>query len=154
ADAVFLPNPLFASYEAIATRLRTAPSGSTIQAYQGGPQAVTILVGNSETERFQTVSRLIQARHTRLTLTAAGGVDPPVDVGGDEAGHLLRVGVPSQSTESVRADIASVAARRITISRGGDEQLRIPANGFTLAGTLSKPSSPSAARSPAVILVA
>lgn len=152
--AVFLPNPFFASYEAVAARLRTAPSGSVFQAYQGAPLPVTINVGDSETERIQTVARLIEARHTHITLTAAGTPELPVDVWGDEAGRLLRVSVPTQSIEFVREDVASVATRRVPISRAGDEQVRIPANGFNLAGTLSKPSGAPAARHPAVVLVA
>jgi pimeloyl-ACP methyl ester carboxylesterase len=41
----------------------------------------------------------------------------------------------------------------VPISRPNDEQVRIPANGFTMVGTLSKPSAPSAAPLPAVLLV-
>ena len=37
ADVVLLPNPFFAAYEAIAARLKTAAPGTTIPAYQGGP---------------------------------------------------------------------------------------------------------------------
>jgi pimeloyl-ACP methyl ester carboxylesterase len=41
----------------------------------------------------------------------------------------------------------------VVISRPNDEQVRIPANGFVLVGTLSKPGAPSAPRLPAVVLV-
>jgi pimeloyl-ACP methyl ester carboxylesterase len=75
-------------------------------------------------------------------------------VWGDDDGHLLRLSVPIQNLEVVRDDIASVAARRVTVTRAGDEQVRIPANGFSLAGTLSKPSAAGTTPVPAVILVA
>ena len=38
----------------------------------------------------------------------------------------------------MREDVASVSSRRVVISRPGDEQVLIPANGFNLAGTVSK----------------
>src|SRR5262249_2086413 len=53
-------------------------------------------------------------------------------------------------------DIASVAARSVPISRANDEPVRIPANGFILAGTLSKPTTspaPKGGRLPAVVLL-
>jgi alpha-beta hydrolase superfamily lysophospholipase len=53
----------------------------------------------------------------------------------------------------VRTDIASVASRHVAISRSNDEQVRIPAVGFTLAGTLAKPTDATTPR-PAVILTA
>ena len=71
----------------------------------------------------------------------------------DQAGRLLRLSIPAQSVEIVREDIASVAARRVTISRANDEQVTIPANGFSLAGTISKPLDAGPAKLPAVVLV-
>ena len=54
----------------------------------------------------------------------------------------------------MRDDIASVSTRRVVISREGDEQVRIPANGFNLAGTISKPAGTAGQRLPAIVLVA
>jgi hypothetical protein len=53
----------------------------------------------------------------------------------------------------VREDLATVAARRQTVWREGDEDVRVPASGFSLAGTLSKPAGPPAGRLPVVVLV-
>lgn len=151
--AVLLPNPFFATYEAVAARLKTAPSGSTLSAYQGAENGVTIRVGDSQPDQIQTVARLIAARRTHVTLTSPGQPDVEADVWGDENGRLLRVSVPAQTIEFVRDDIASVSTRRVVISRSNDQQVRIPANGFTLAGTVSLPASQAAARLPVVILV-
>src|SRR5207245_7327130 len=52
-----------------------------------------------------------------------------------------------------REDIASVAARRVTISRPNDEPAKILANGFSLAATVSKPTETTATALPAVVLV-
>jgi pimeloyl-ACP methyl ester carboxylesterase len=66
---------------------------------------------------------------------------------------MVRFSLPSQSLEVAREDIASVAARRVPVSRPNDEQVRIAANGFTLAGTLSKPANAGGQPLPAVVLV-
>ena len=153
ADLLLLPGPFFAPYEAVAARLRTAPAGAILPAYLASRVSIAITVGASVQEQIQTLARLIDARRTRITI---GQPDLPpldVDVWGDETGRLLRVSVPAQSLDAVREDIASVSARRVTISRAGDEQVRIPANGFSLAGTISTPASRGGTLLPAVVLV-
>ena len=61
------------------------------------------------------------------------------DLWTDDAGRMIRFSVPLQSLEVVREDIAAVSSRSVTISRPNDQQVNIPSNGFSLAGTLSKP---------------
>jgi uncharacterized protein len=153
-DAILLPNPFFAAYEAVAVRLKAAMSGSTIPVYQGGEPAMTIRVGDSQTEQIQTVARRIAARRSHVTLAATAGPELDAEIWADETGRLLRFSLPAQMLEVVRDDIASVATRRVVISRDGDEQVHIPANGFNLIGTLSKPTGQAGKRLPAVILVA
>ena len=152
SDAVFLPTPFLAAFEAVTPRLKTVASGSTIPMYQAGGVPTLLRVGDSEADRIQTVSRLVQARRTHATLST-GGTEVPFEIWADESGRLLRVSQGSQELEYVREDIASVSSRRVVISRPGDQQILIPANGFNLAGTVSKATS-TAARSPAVVLVA
>jgi alpha-beta hydrolase superfamily lysophospholipase len=151
--ALLMPNPFFAAYEGVAARLRTAPAGTLLPAYQGVATPVTIRVGDSQEDRIQTAARFIVARRTHVTFTSPGVPEVEADVWGDEAGRLLRLSVPVQGIEFVRDDVASVSSRHVVISRGNDQQVRIPANGFTLAGTVSLPSGGSGGRLPAVILV-
>jgi len=151
--AVLLPNPFFAAYEAVTIRLRSTPAGSSIPVYQGGPNPVTIRVGESSIDQIQTTGRLIAARRTHLTLAAAGEADAEADIWADETGRLLRFSVPSQRVEFVREDIAAVSTRHVAISRPNDQQIRVPANGFVLEGTLSTPAGDAGRRSPAIILV-
>jgi len=153
AGSLLLPNPFFAAYEALARHLAAAQTGAAIPVYQGSPTAAAIQVGDIETERIQTVARTIDARHLRVRMVAAGAGEVPFEVWIDPAGALLRVSVPTQQFEYVRDDIAAVSTRRVLVSREGDEQVHIPANGFTLAGTLSKPDARAGAL-PAVVLVA
>ena len=138
--AIILPNALFAPYEALAARLRTAAPDSTFPVYILPQASLTLRVVDSVTEQIQTAARLIVARRTHVTISTPNA---PLDINiwGDENGRLLRLTVPAQNIDVAREDIASVAARQVTISRPNDELVRIPSNGFSLAGTLSKPAA-------------
>jgi pimeloyl-ACP methyl ester carboxylesterase len=151
-----LPNSFFGPYEALAARLTNAAPGSTIRMF-GVPQiSFAIQVGESTPEQFQTAARLVSTRRTHITVDLPG-TKLDGDLWSDEAGRLVRLSLPGQTLDVIREDIAAVSARSVPISRPNDEQIRIPGNGFSLAGTLSKPaataSSSAVSRFPAVILV-
>jgi pimeloyl-ACP methyl ester carboxylesterase len=150
---VLLPNPFFAPYEALAFRLKTAPAGSTIPGYAPDQPLFFIRVGESSSERVQTATQLIDTRETHVTLESEGVLPLDADIWADSDGRLLRLSVPAQSLDVVRDDIASVAARRVPISRPNDEQVRIPSNGFSLVGTVSRPADAGTTRLPAVVFV-
>jgi len=154
AAVLLLPGSIFAPYEAVAARLKAAAPGTTLPVYVASQGSSAITVGESVQENIQTLARLINARHTRITLERPGGL-PSLDaeVWGDEAGRLLRVSVPAQNLDAVRDDVGSVSARHVTVVRAGDEQVRIPANGFSLAGTISKPAGAGGKPLPALVLV-
>lgn len=153
-QAVFLPNPFVAPYEAVAARLRTAAAGSALSMFQPGGGSFVAEVGASEVERIKTPDRLIEARRTALTFKLPNVPPLPVIVWGDENGRLLRVSIPSQSLEYAREDIASVSTRVVTMARPNDEDVLIPSIGFSLSGTVSKPvNSPAGSKLPAVVLV-
>jgi pimeloyl-ACP methyl ester carboxylesterase len=152
---IFLPSPFFGAFEALAARLSTATPGTTLGALAPPETEINIVVGDSAGERIQTAKEIIDARHTRVTITprVIGASTVEAEIWGDETGRLLRVSIPDQGLEVLREDIASVSSRRVPISRPNDEQVRIAANGFTMVGTLSKPTAPAAAPLPAVLLV-
>jgi hypothetical protein len=152
AAAVLLPNLFFAPYEALAARLRSASGGSTLSAYIVPLGSMTVSVGEPAAEKIETVGRVIEARRTPITLATSTAPPLAAEIWSDESGRLLRVSVPAQALEVVREDIASVAARRIGVSRAGDEQVRIQANGFSLAGTVSKPAGAAGRPLRAVVL--
>jgi pimeloyl-ACP methyl ester carboxylesterase len=153
ASAVLLfSSSFFGPYEALAQRLKTAAAGSEISAYIEPLASITIAVGESFPEQIQTTGRLVNARRTRMTLVQpAGRID--ADLWTDDSGRMIRFSVPLQTLEVVREDIAAVSSRSVTISRPNDQQITIPSNGFTLAGTISKPTHSTAERLPAVVLV-
>jgi pimeloyl-ACP methyl ester carboxylesterase len=151
ADALLLPSPFWGPFAALAQRMRSAAPGTTIPAYLL-TGTVPIQIGASSTDRVQTATRMIDVRRTPAKLMA-GGAPLDVEIWGDENGGLLRVTIPAQAVDVVREDIASVSTRHVPISRPNDESVKIAANGFSLAGTLSKPANASEGRLPAVVLV-
>ena len=150
--ALLTPNSFVAPYEAVTHRLRGAQPGTTIPALSVPQMAFTIRVGDSGEDRIQTTSGTIAARRTHITLVLpTATID--ADVWSDETGRLLRLSVPAQSLDVAREDIGAVSSRSVPISRANDEQVKIPANGFVLAGTLSRPMETTATRLPAVVLI-
>ena len=134
-----LPTNFFGPYEAVAARLKTAAVGSEIPVYIVPQMSIRIAVGESSAEQIQTTARLVRARRTRIAiLLPAGRLD--ADLWTDDTGRMIRFSVPLQSVEVVREDIAAVSSRSVTISRPNDQQINIPSNGFSLAGTLSRPA--------------
>jgi pimeloyl-ACP methyl ester carboxylesterase len=149
-----LPNSFFGPFEAVAARLKTAAVGADIPAYAEPVASFLIRVGASSAQQIQTPARVIAARRTSVKLVLPGALID-ADIWTDEAGRMIRFSVPAQSLEVVREDVASVASRSVAISRANDEAVKIPGNGFVLAGTLSRPAQPRASgvRLPAVVLV-
>jgi pimeloyl-ACP methyl ester carboxylesterase len=150
-DAVFLPSPFWGPFDALAQKLKDAPAGALIHAYAPGQASFDIRAGEPATERVQTVSQMVTARRTPITLLLPTPLEGEIWI--DARGRMLRLTIPPQSLDVVRDDLAAVSSRRVTISRPNDEPIKIPANGFTLVGTLSRPERQPAAKIPAVVLV-
>jgi uncharacterized protein len=150
--ALIMANSFFASYEAVAMRLKSAAAGTNIPAYIVGGPPFVVRTGESSDDRIETATRMLDTRRTHVTMMLPG-TPLEADIWTDDTSRMLRFSLPAQSIEVVREDIASVAARRVAISRPNDEQVRIPSNGFTLAGTISKPAQPAAQLLPGVVLV-
>lgn len=154
ADAVVLLNSFFGLYEAVAARLQSMQAGAELRAYLLPQQEVPLQLKSVADERIQTPGRTIATRHYVLSFADQAG-PLQVDLWADQNARLLRLSVPARSFDMAREDIATVSARRETMSRAGDEQVRFAANGFMLAGTVSKPAPkpPAGRRFPAVVLV-
>jgi hypothetical protein len=137
-NSILLPNVFYSPYEALAAQLKNAPAGSTLPAYILPIGSVVLRVGDSTSEQIQTATRLITARKTRVTASSPG-TTLDFTIWADENGRLLEMTAAAQGLD-VAGRISRRASRHIAISRPNDEQIRIPAIGFTLAGTLSKPA--------------
>jgi pimeloyl-ACP methyl ester carboxylesterase len=152
ARAILLPNPIVGAFEAVAARLGGATEGTVLAIHQPALGSFSAEVGAASMERIQTIERMISARRTPLLFRLSGAPPLPLEVWSDEQNRLLRVSIPAQSLEFAREDVASVSARLVTERRPNDADITIPANGFSLAGTISRPTN-AAAPLPAIVLV-
>ena len=153
---LLLPNMFFSSFEALALQLSALGDESARLTAYVVPQAeIQLSVRRLGEEIVETPQRPLKARRFAVTFMNPG---KPLEseVWIDENGRLLRFSVIAQGLAVVREDVSSVTTRRQNITRAGDETVRMPANGFNLIGTLSKPAgSPDVkGRYPAVIMVA
>jgi pimeloyl-ACP methyl ester carboxylesterase len=151
ADTIVLPNAFLGSYVALARRLVGAAAGTTFHAYIAPQGEIPLRVDTSAAERIDTPQRSIPATRVALRMSNPGG-EVQLNVWVDPSGALLRLSVPAQMLELAREDVASAAARTTSFSLPGDESVRIPAAGFNLAGTLTRPSAASGPF-PALVLI-
>ena len=104
------------------------------------------------TERMQSGTSTFTVRRYTLAIPSPFGATL-MNLYADESGSLLRIHVPARSLDVMRDDLASSTARTVVYSNPGDEAVNIPAAGFNLGATLTRPRN-GAARLPAVILLA
>lgn len=157
AQAVALPNNVFAAYVALAQRLTTATAGTAVRAYIVPNAEVGITVDTINAERVQIGATFVNVRRYDLTVANPDG-DLGVSITADDRGSLIRVGIPAAGLDVVRADLAASTSRVQIYSNSGDEPVIIPAVGFNLGATLTRPGAPpspprGAGRLAAVILI-
>jgi pimeloyl-ACP methyl ester carboxylesterase len=153
AAPVVLPNVFFGSYAALAARLQGADVGTEIRAYIAPQAEIALLVTAVADERIETPKRAFAARRYTLTFKNPGG-ELVANVWAETAsGAFLRLSVPAQTLEVAREDVASAASRMTAFSIDGDESVRVPANGFNLAATVTRPKAAGPERLPAVVLI-
>jgi hypothetical protein len=153
ADTVVLPNVFLGSYAALARRLVGRPAGAALRGFIAPQGEVAIRIDGVFSERIETPRRALRA--TRYALAVSNPVPAvalQMSVWIDEQGTLLRLSVPAQMLEVARDDVASAATRTTAFSLPGDETVRIPAAGFGLAASVTRPAG-AAGRLPALILV-
>lgn len=153
ADTLVLPNSFLGSYAALARRLVGSDAGASFRGYIVPQGEVAIRVDGVFAERIETPRRAIAATRYAVTIVnapPAAGV--PMSIWTDLDGSLLRISVPAQALEVARDDVASAAARTTSFHVPGDEAVRIPASGFSLAASVTRPPAASG-RLPAVVLV-
>jgi pimeloyl-ACP methyl ester carboxylesterase len=122
------------------------------------PEAeIALRLVNVQNDRMQLGAEFLNARRYELVLMNPSSNTAMTITTGVE-GDLLSVRIPSQGVDIVRFDLASVAARTQVHSNPGDEPVTIPAPGFNLGATLTRPTTApptatSAMRLPAVIVL-
>jgi uncharacterized protein len=152
ARSIVLVNGFFGSYEALAARLVSAAPGTELPVYvapQGEAKAVVKAIRD---EQLQFPGGTVVAKVYEVAFQNAGAM-LPTTITVDPSGRLARIDMASAGLSVIRSDVASVAVRRQTTRNATDADVSIPANGFTLAGTLTLPTQAAGRmRQPAVIL--
>ena len=153
ADPVVLPNTFLGSYVALGKRLQGGAVGTELRAYIAPQGEVAIKVTAVASERMDTPKGGFAATRYGLTMSSpAPAPDVPINLWTNSDGDLLRVSIPAQTLEMAREDIASAASRTSAFSIAGDETVQIPAVGFNLAATVTRPPK-ATGKLPAVVLI-
>jgi fermentation-respiration switch protein FrsA (DUF1100 family) len=152
-QTVVLPNVFFGAQAVLARRLAGAAPGSEYHAFVGpGTGAQIAFRLRSETsEQMQTGTSTFEVHHYELVFDNAGA-PLAMHVYADNVGSLVKLSVPAQGLEVLRDDVAGSISRTRVTSNPGDEAVVIPAAGFNLGATLTRPAN-VAGRMPAVVLI-
>jgi pimeloyl-ACP methyl ester carboxylesterase len=153
SDTIALPNLMFGVYEAIGRRFLTATPGAEVRAYIVPQIEIPIRLASVTVQRMQAGGTTFDVRRFETVFRQPRG-DLGVTISVDEHGGLVSVNLPAQSLDIVRDDVSSPTARTLLFSNPGDEPVMIPATGFNLGATLTRPKSAAGPRLPAVILLA
>jgi len=150
-QSVLLPNVFFGSHAVLARRLAGAAPGTEFRAFLGPGAQVAFRLRSEVTEQMQFGTSTFDVHHYELVFDNAG-TPLAVHLYADNVGTLVRVGVPAQFLDVVRDDIAGSISRTRVTSNPGDEAVIIPAPGFNLGATITRPAA-AAGRLPAVVLI-
>ena len=148
---IILPNGFFGAYAAVARRIPTLAAGAELRGYIAPAGEVAIRVTAVNAQRIQTGAATLEVKRYDLALVSTSDV-MNVSLSVDNNGQLVSVSIPAQALDVVRDDVSAATARMQTHSNPGDEAVTIPAAGFNLGATLTRPTT-GPARLPAVILL-
>jgi pimeloyl-ACP methyl ester carboxylesterase len=152
-DAIVLLNTFLGSYAALAQRLPGIQPGDELRGYVAPQIELPVRVQSATPERIDTPRQSVDAVRYLLSIvnpSPAPALD--VTIWADRSGQLLRLSVPAQGVELAREDIASAASRTTSFSIPGDATVSVPAAGFNIAGTMTKPEGATGPL-PAVVLI-
>lgn len=154
ADAVALPDFFFGAYEALAARLGASAPGAAIPVYVAPRREVTAVVRDVGRQVIQTAQGQVSAR-IYDTVFEYGERRLEGAIWIDQNDRLLRVNLPAVQLDVARQDLALVSTRLTGTRNPGETDVRVPAPGFSLAGSVTVPSGrqPPADGWPAVLLV-
>jgi pimeloyl-ACP methyl ester carboxylesterase len=149
-----LPNGLFGGFAAVSMRLAVeAAPGAEFRAYILPLLEMPLRVDSVNAERMQSGTSVFNIRRYDLTLMNPGGALAMSMIASQDGG-LIRLTIPAQGLDIIREDVAASTSRTQIYSNPTDEALIIPAVGFNLGATITRPQTPSAPKLPAVILLA
>lgn len=148
---IALPNAFYAAYEVLAARLGSMAVGARLKLFVV-PQAEFDAVVRSITEqKVVTTGAPILLKRYEIGIENPGAV-VTITVDVDARNRLARVIIPGAQITVVRDDLSSVSTRTVTYRNPGDEDVYVPALGFNLAATMTKPAN-APAKMPAIVLI-
>ena len=155
AETLVLPVNFFAAYEALAVRLSSIEVGSEFPVYVPPLGEIKAKLTSFSDDEILTATELINARRYEVTFLSP---ELPIEaeIWASDNHRLLRVKIPTASIDMARLDISSTAARLVRVRNAGDFDVRVPASGFSLGATITKPVEDKlieGERLPAVLLV-
>ena len=154
-SVVLLPNSFFGAFEAVSRRLVNAPKDTELRAYILAQGETTVKLVATAPERIQVGTDVFDVVHFDAVWQIPGQTSLGLSITALKDGSLVRFSVPSQGLDVVRADVAASTSRSQVFSNPGDEAVTIPAMGFNIGATVTRPASVAAGtRLPAVILLA
>src|SRR5687767_11353759 len=148
---IVLPANFFSAYAALAARLSSFPAGSKVPIYVAPEGEIQATVNRVTPKQLSNPSGTTDVLEYDITLHRPS-LPLAVIVQVDKEGRLARVAYRDLAFGAIREDLASVMTREVRVRHANDEDVFMPAAGFSLAATITKPAS-SAGRAPAVILV-
>jgi pimeloyl-ACP methyl ester carboxylesterase len=149
-------NAFFGAFEAVTRRLMLNDGPVDLRAYVVPQTEIDMRVLSSTDERMQVGAAFLNVRRHEIILAHAGGEQAIMLIANDD-GSLIRVNIPSLAFDVIRADVAGSTTRTGIATNPGDEAATIPAFGFNLGATLTRPKAgqaPLPARLPVAILLA
>jgi pimeloyl-ACP methyl ester carboxylesterase len=146
---ILLPNSFYASYEALAARLSAIAAGDRLPLYVT-PDGEILATVAKITPRVIT-SPSSRATYRQFDLTFSSG-DASLQIWVDDQNRLARATLPGSDLTVAREDLASVMTREELVRNSGDATAFIPLAGFSVAASVTSPSTASTRR-PAVVLV-
>ena len=149
---VLAPNAFYGGWEALTRQVTSASGPVAVPSYLVPQGEAVIKVSTVATERMQVGAEFLDVRRYELSIPPAQG-EMPAYITATSEGRLVRLSMPSQGFDVVRDDVAAATSRTQIYTNPGDEAVRIPALGFSLGATLTRPKTP-AARLPVAILLA
>lgn len=161
SNAVFLPNNVFAAAQGLAYRVVTMAAGSTVPLYVVPQAQVVATLSAVADERLQTAAGMYEVRRHVLDFDNAGTPMVLMLWAEKATGRLIRYSIAAAGVDVVREDLTSVFTREVKEFRENDQTLLVPAVGFSLGATISRPAGKAAPgkkdknieKLPAIVLV-
>lgn len=149
---VLIPTAFYGGWEALTRQVTSTAGPVEMRAYLVPQGETAIKVSSVANERMQVGTQFLDVRRYELAIQIPPG-ELPASITATTDGGLVRLSIPAQGFDFVRDDVAASTSRTQIYTNPGDEPSRIPALGFSLGATITRPKT-AAARMPVAILLA